>query len=126
MRAAIYCGPRCIELAERPDPVVAAPTDAVVRLTPAQRHAGKAGDDLGGFLRGRLYVRSWKGRTAAWYGAIQVRHEDRIRAGGSRKTSRSWMVTTTSTTHSMLLTETNTADTHLGRAGLHLESRTNL
>ena len=106
MRAAIYCGPRCIELAERPDPVVAAPTDAVVRVTPAQRHAGKAGDDLGGFLRGRLYVRSWKGRTAAWYRAIQVRHEGRIRAGGSRKTSRSWMVTTTSTTHSMLLTET--------------------
>jgi hypothetical protein len=53
MRAAIYCGPRCIELAERPDPVVAAPTDAVVPVTPAQRHAGKAGDDLGGFLRGR-------------------------------------------------------------------------
>ena len=29
-----------------------------------------------------LYVRSWKGRTAAWYRAIQVRHEGRIRARG--------------------------------------------
>jgi hypothetical protein len=32
MRAAIFCGPRCIEVGERPDPVVAAPTDAVVRV----------------------------------------------------------------------------------------------
>jgi threonine dehydrogenase-like Zn-dependent dehydrogenase len=32
MRAAIFCGPRCIEIAERPDPVVVAPTDAVVRV----------------------------------------------------------------------------------------------
>jgi threonine dehydrogenase-like Zn-dependent dehydrogenase len=32
MRAAIHCRPRCIELADRPDPVVAAPTDAVVRV----------------------------------------------------------------------------------------------
>jgi len=32
MRAAVYCGPRCIEVADRPDPVVAAPTDAVVRV----------------------------------------------------------------------------------------------
>lgn len=32
MRAAIYCGPRCIEVGERPDPVVAAPADAVVRV----------------------------------------------------------------------------------------------
>jgi len=28
MRAAIYCGPRCIEVGDRPDPVVTAPTDA--------------------------------------------------------------------------------------------------
>jgi threonine dehydrogenase-like Zn-dependent dehydrogenase len=32
MRAAIFCGPRCIEVAERPDPVVVAPSDAVVRV----------------------------------------------------------------------------------------------
>jgi threonine dehydrogenase-like Zn-dependent dehydrogenase len=32
MRAAIYCGPRCIEVGDRPDPVVTAPTDAVVRV----------------------------------------------------------------------------------------------
>lgn len=32
MRAAIYNGPRSIEVGERPDPVVAAPTDAVVRV----------------------------------------------------------------------------------------------
>jgi threonine dehydrogenase-like Zn-dependent dehydrogenase len=32
MRAAVFCGPRCIEVADRPDPVVTAPTDAVVRV----------------------------------------------------------------------------------------------
>ncbi len=32
MRAAVYNGPRSIELEERPDPVVTAPTDAVVRV----------------------------------------------------------------------------------------------
>src|SRR5947209_12595572 len=32
VRAAIYKGPRSIEVGERPDPVVAAPTDAVVRV----------------------------------------------------------------------------------------------
>src|SRR2546422_4159332 len=32
MRAAAFCGPRCIEVADRPDPVVVAPTDAVVRV----------------------------------------------------------------------------------------------
>jgi hypothetical protein len=32
-----------------------------------------------------LYIRSWRGRTAAWYRAAQVRHEGRIRAGGVEK-----------------------------------------
>jgi threonine dehydrogenase-like Zn-dependent dehydrogenase len=32
MRAAVFCGPRCVEVADRPDPVVAAATDAVVRV----------------------------------------------------------------------------------------------
>jgi threonine dehydrogenase-like Zn-dependent dehydrogenase len=32
MRAAIYGGPHSIELGERPDPVLASPTDAVVRV----------------------------------------------------------------------------------------------
>src|SRR2546430_1297016 len=32
MHAAIFAGPRSIELGDRPDPVVAAPTDAVVRV----------------------------------------------------------------------------------------------
>ena len=32
-----------------------------------------------------LYVRSWRGRTAAWYRAAQVRHEGRIWAGGVEK-----------------------------------------
>src|SRR5947209_3039499 len=32
MRAAVFCGPHCIEVADRPDPVVQAPTDAVVRV----------------------------------------------------------------------------------------------
>jgi hypothetical protein len=31
MRAAIFCGPHSIQVAERPDPVIGAPTDAVVR-----------------------------------------------------------------------------------------------
>ena len=29
-----------------------------------------------------LYVRSWRGRTAAWFRGTQVRHEGRIWAGG--------------------------------------------
>src|SRR3989454_4993701 len=33
MRAAIYNGPGSIEVGERPDPVISAPTDAVVRVT---------------------------------------------------------------------------------------------
>src|SRR6266480_3068217 len=32
MRAAVFCGPRCIQVADRPDPAVAAPTDAIVRV----------------------------------------------------------------------------------------------
>src|SRR5438046_9281572 len=32
MRAALFQGPRSIEVGERPDPVVTAPTDAVVRV----------------------------------------------------------------------------------------------
>jgi threonine dehydrogenase-like Zn-dependent dehydrogenase len=32
MRAALYKGPHAIEVGERPDPVVLAPTDAVVRV----------------------------------------------------------------------------------------------
>jgi threonine dehydrogenase-like Zn-dependent dehydrogenase len=32
MRAAIYNGPRSIEVADRPDPVITTPTDAVVRV----------------------------------------------------------------------------------------------
>jgi hypothetical protein len=32
-----------------------------------------------------LYVRSWKGRTAAWFRTSQVRHEGRIWAGGIEK-----------------------------------------
>ncbi len=34
----------------------------------------RVGDDL--------YVRSWRGRTAAWFRGTQVRHEGRIWAGG--------------------------------------------
>src|SRR5437016_1083731 len=32
MRAALYKGPRAIEVGERPDPVITAPTDALVRV----------------------------------------------------------------------------------------------
>lgn len=32
MRAAIFHGPGVVELGERPDPVIEAPTDAVVRV----------------------------------------------------------------------------------------------
>jgi threonine dehydrogenase-like Zn-dependent dehydrogenase len=32
MRAAIFAGPRSIEVGDRPDSVIAAPTDAVVRV----------------------------------------------------------------------------------------------
>ena len=32
-----------------------------------------------------LYVRSYRGRTAAWFRSAQVRHEGQIRAGGVNK-----------------------------------------
>lgn len=32
-----------------------------------------------------LYIRSYRGSTAAWFRAAQVRHEGRIRAGGVEK-----------------------------------------
>jgi hypothetical protein len=32
-----------------------------------------------------LYVRSWRGRTGAWFRGTQVRHEGRIWAGGVEK-----------------------------------------
>jgi hypothetical protein len=32
-----------------------------------------------------LHVRSWRGRTAAWYRGTKVRHEGRIWAGGIEK-----------------------------------------
>lgn len=32
-----------------------------------------------------LYVRSWLGRTSAWFRGTQVRHEGQIRAGGVEK-----------------------------------------
>jgi threonine dehydrogenase-like Zn-dependent dehydrogenase len=35
MRAAIFCGPHSIQVSERPDPVIGAPTDAVVRVVVA-------------------------------------------------------------------------------------------
>jgi hypothetical protein len=34
----------------------------------------RAGDDL--------YVRSWRGRSGAWYRGVQERHQGQIRAGG--------------------------------------------
>lgn len=32
-----------------------------------------------------LYVRSWRGRTGAWFRGTQVRHEGHIQAGGVEK-----------------------------------------
>jgi hypothetical protein len=32
-----------------------------------------------------LYVRSWRGRSGAWFRAAQAHHEGRIRAGGVKK-----------------------------------------
>ncbi len=32
-----------------------------------------------------LYVRSWRGRSGAWFRGTQARHEGRIRAGGIEK-----------------------------------------
>src|SRR6266540_478986 len=52
----------------RPDGTLRAPTTIWV---------ARLGDDL--------YVRSVNGRTSAWFGATQVRHEGRIRAGGVEK-----------------------------------------
>jgi hypothetical protein len=32
-----------------------------------------------------LYVRSWRGRTAAWFRSAQARHQGHIQAGGIGK-----------------------------------------
>jgi hypothetical protein len=34
---------------------------------------------------GDLYVRSWRGRTAAWFRGVQASHEGHIQAGGVEK-----------------------------------------
>jgi hypothetical protein len=65
MRAAVYKGPRSIEVTDRPDPV----TIWVVRY-----------DDS-------LYVRSVNGRPSTWFRETQVRHEGRIRAGSAMITT---------------------------------------
>jgi hypothetical protein len=36
-------------------------------------------------LGDELYVRSWRGRTGAWFRAAQASHAGRIRAGGVEK-----------------------------------------
>ena len=36
-------------------------------------------------VRDDLYVRSWRGRTSAWFRGTQVRHEGHIQAGGVQK-----------------------------------------
>lgn len=36
-------------------------------------------------LGDHLYVRSWRGRTSAWFRGTRVRHEGRILAGGVEK-----------------------------------------
>jgi hypothetical protein len=45
--------------------------------TPVTIWVVRVGDDL--------YVRSWRGRTAAWFRAAQARHEGHIQAGGINK-----------------------------------------
>ncbi len=45
--------------------------------TPVTIWVVRLGDDL--------YVRSWRGRSGAWFRAAQVRHEGRIWAGGVEK-----------------------------------------
>ncbi len=56
-----------------------------------------------------LYIRSVNGRTASWFRGTQVRHEGRIWAAVSRKTSPSWMPATTSPTNSTPRTAPSTA-----------------
>ena len=47
------------------------------RRSPVTIWVVRVGDDL--------YVRSWKGRTGAWFRATQVRREGHIKAGGVDK-----------------------------------------
>lgn len=61
MRAAIFVEPRKIEVAERPDPVVTAPTDAVVRVL----LACVCGSDLW-YFRGRLASTPVRSATSSW------------------------------------------------------------
>src|SRR5437763_5367003 len=63
---------------ERADELQIAPRrrDGTLR-NPVTIWVVRVGDDL--------YVRSWRGRTAAWYRGTKVRHEGRIWAGGIEK-----------------------------------------
>ncbi len=58
MRATVYHGPRDVRLEEVPDPVITAPTDAIVRVT----HACICGSDLWPY-RGELLIYGEHGRT---------------------------------------------------------------
>jgi hypothetical protein len=56
---------------------IASPRRDGTLRNPVTIWAVRVGDDL--------YVRSWRGRTAAWYRGTRVRHEGRIWAGGIEK-----------------------------------------
>jgi len=58
-----------------------------------------------------LYVRSWRGRTAAWFRGAQDRREGHIQAGGVDKEVLFIQPTTASTTRSTPRTAPSTTDT---------------
>ncbi len=55
------------------------------RAPATPRHAAKSSDDLGRRVGDDLYVRSWRGRTGAWFRGAQVRQKGHTRAGGIEK-----------------------------------------
>jgi hypothetical protein len=49
-----------------------------------------------------LYVRSWRGRSGAWYRGTQERHQGHIRAGACRPTGPSGSRASVSTTRRLI------------------------
>jgi hypothetical protein len=54
MRAAVFNGPHAIEIAERPDPVIQSPTDAIVRVTLGSPDGRSKGTETGTWATGGM------------------------------------------------------------------------
>lgn len=89
MRAAVFNGPHSIEIAERPDPTIQSPTDAIVRVTLGCVCGSDSSGTTAETLRTRS-VRSGTSSSASW------RRSGR-RCVGSRGETWSWHRSRTAT-----------------------------